>query len=260
MINQEQHRQLREDGFCIVENVLVGDELTRAQAALDEAVERMRRQDKSTYDDRLDPNASSIRVYNLPEHDPVFMHLLHQPVALDAVQAVLGPNILVSNFTANIALPGAGSMNIHSDQALVIPAPWNQPWAMNVVWCLDDIYADNGATRYLPGSHHFRTFEDVPADAATRMRAFEASAGSFIAMEGRLWHTSGANITKDKQRRQMFAYYSMDFIRPQINWEAILSPETKDSLDEDMRKLMGLGGSANTRIGGAITRRETAKK
>jgi ectoine hydroxylase-related dioxygenase (phytanoyl-CoA dioxygenase family) len=30
------------------------------------------------------------------------------------------------------------------------------------------------------------------------LKPFEASAGSFIAMEGRLWHTSGANVTADQ--------------------------------------------------------------
>jgi ectoine hydroxylase-related dioxygenase (phytanoyl-CoA dioxygenase family) len=86
------------------------------------------------------------------------------------------------------------------------------------------------------------------------MKAFEAPAGSFIAMEGRLWHTSGSNITKDRQRRQLFAYYSMDFIRPQVNWEACLSAETKVSLDDEARTLLGLGPFANTRIGGSLTR------
>lgn len=35
-------------------------------------------------------------------------------------------------------------------------------------------------------------------------------------MEGRLWHTSGGNITEDEDRALMFGYYTPDFIRPQL--------------------------------------------
>jgi fumagillin biosynthesis dioxygenase len=252
MITASIWQQLREEGFCIVPEVLNGETLAEGRAALDRAAEN------SSHDERLDPNDRNIRVYNLPAKDAVFVELLRHPIARAIVAEVLGPNFLVSNFTANIALPGSQSMRTHSDQALVIPAPWNEPWAINIIWCLDDVHAANGATLYAPGSHHYRSFEDVPADIDTRLRAFEAPAGSLIAMEGRLWHTSGANVTRDEQRRMMFAYYGMDFIRPQVNWEAVLPQRVKDGLDDDARRLLGLGGSANTRIGGALTRLQPA--
>jgi ectoine hydroxylase-related dioxygenase (phytanoyl-CoA dioxygenase family) len=254
MVAAELRGQLQAEGFCIVEGVLQGEKLARARNGLDAAVERNRAKGGIVHDGRLDPNAANIRVYNLPAVDPVFIELLREPQAIALAEEVLGPNLLVSNFTANIALPGSGSMRLHSDQALVIPAPWHAPWAMNVIWCLDDVRAENGATRYLPGSHRYTDFEELPADAEAKTVAFEAPAGSIIAMEGRLWHTSGANVTVAEQRRMMFAYYSTDFIRPQMNWEAILPPAVKDSLDGEGRALFGLGPAANTRIGGELTR------
>jgi ectoine hydroxylase-related dioxygenase (phytanoyl-CoA dioxygenase family) len=90
------------------------------------------------------------------------------------------------------------------------------------------------------------------------MVPFEAPAGSFIAMEGRLWHTSGANVTRDVQRRMLFAYYSVDFIRQQMNWEGVLPAEVKAGLDDDARTMLGLGPQGNTRIGGALTRLQRA--
>jgi fumagillin biosynthesis dioxygenase len=254
MTRQDSHEQLREEGFCVVPGVLSAKDLVRANQALDLAVEETRRMGIPTHTESLDPNAANVRVYNLPEFDPIFVDLLEEPRALALVESVLGPNILVSNFTANIALPGSGSMNLHSDQALVIPPPWNEPWAFNIIWCLDDVHEANGATRYLPGSHRYRTFADVPADAAAKTLPFEAPAGSIIAMEGRVWHTSGANATKDERRAMLFAYYSVDFIRQQVNWEATLSQKTKARLEPAARKLLGLGPAANTRIGGKLTR------
>src|ERR1700691_5592374 len=109
-------------------------------------------------------------------------------------------------------------MRLPTDQALVIPPPWNQPWAMNVIWCLYDLHERNGATRYLPSSHRCLRFEGVPAHANEQTVPFVAKVGSVIAMEGRLWHTSGANVTQNEERAIMFAYYTMNLIRPQINW------------------------------------------
>lgn len=247
------HQQLRDEGCCILRGVLSPQALHEARAALDGAVEGSRRRGIPTHTQMLDPNAANVRVYNLPEFSSVFVDLLRHPVALEMTASVLGPHFLVSNFTANIALPGSGSMNLHADQALVIPPPWNEPWALNVIWCLDDVHERNGATRYVPGSHRYRTFEDVPADARSNSRPFEAPAGSAIVMDGRVWHTSGANLTGDERRAMLFAYYSADFIRQQANWEVSLSPATKARFDEATRKLFGLG-SGNTRIGGELVR------
>lgn len=255
LIDESRRRQLRDEGFFVVPGVLRGAELETVRAALDAAVAETEARQGSAFDVRLDPNPSNKRVYNLPAASPVFVELLRHPAALAAARAVLGEAILVSNFTANVALPGSGSMNLHSDQALVVPPPWLHPWAMNVVWCLDDTDEENGATRYLPGSHRFTGFDEVPADAMERTVAFSAPAGSFIAMEGRLWHTSGRNVSRDRQRRAMFAYYATDFLRPQFNWNVGLPPAVQEGFDDELRALFGLGIAGNTRIGGALTRR-----
>ncbi|NNM88156.1 MAG: hypothetical protein HKL95_06520, partial [Phycisphaerae bacterium] len=140
-----------------------------------------------------------------------------------------------------------------SDQALVMPPPWPHIFAMNIIWCLDDVHEANGATRYLPGSHRYQSAEEVPADAIERTVEFEAPAGSFIAMEGRLWHTSGKNVTSNEHRRMMFAYYSSDFIRQQMNWAFTLPAEVQAGMDQKTRALFGLMPAGNTRIGAAMT-------
>jgi len=184
----------------------------------------------------------------------VFIELLRHPVAKALVEAVIGPQSIVSNFTANIALPGSGSMNVHSDQALVVPPPWLEPWAMNVIWCIDDVHEANGATRYVPGSQSYTRFEDVPENLIERSVAFSAPAGSIIAMDGRVWHTSGENVTANERRAMMFAYYTRDFIRPQVNWAVVLSDDTQRRLDEEERQMFGLGPMGNISIGGGLTR------
>jgi fumagillin biosynthesis dioxygenase len=240
-----------------VPDALTPGALRRARSALERGVQATREMLGSTHIASLDPNDANIRVNNLPAIDPVFIELLMHADAQAAVTACIGEHYIISNFTANIALPGSGSMNLHSDQALVIPPPWMHPWAMNVIWCLDDVCEANGATRYLPGSHRFRSFEDVPAGAVKSTLPFEAAAGSFIAMEGRLWHTSGKNITSDQQRRMLFAYYSTDFIRPQMNWALCLPSDVQSGMNARTRGLFGITAMGNTRMGAALTRLPT---
>lgn len=238
--------QLREEGWCVVPDVL---EPARTRHALDRlwaAVAETQRRGVSTFMPVLDPNASNVRVFFLMELDPVFRELIAHPLAVDIVQSLLGPDFLISNFTANIARPGSKSMALHSDQSLVVPEPWVQPWALNIIWCLTDVTFENGATLFIPGSHRWQTRADVPADAVRRLRPFEARAGSIIAMEGRLWHTSGANITADQDRALLFGYYTRPFLRQQVNWNAGLSAGTQASLDPQMRRWLGLDVTANT--------------
>jgi ectoine hydroxylase-related dioxygenase (phytanoyl-CoA dioxygenase family) len=158
---------------------------------------------------------------------------------------VLGDDILVSNFTANIAKPGSGSMALHSDQSLVVPEPWGAPWAVNIIWCLSDVYFENGATLYIPGSHRWKRKNEVPSNAVEMLKPFVAKAGSIIAMDARVWHTSGANITKDQDRALLFAFYSAPFLRQQVNWTAVFSKETRDSFSPTFRNLLGLDIMAN---------------
>jgi ectoine hydroxylase-related dioxygenase (phytanoyl-CoA dioxygenase family) len=193
----------------------------------------------------LDPNASNVRVFNLVDLDAVFAGLIAHPVAEAITADLLGPDFIVSNFTANIARPGSRSRVVHSDLAAVLPEPWVAPQTLNVIWCLTDVHGDNGATLHIPGSHRFTTMADVPEDPMAHMVPFEAPAGSIIVMEGRIWHTSGANVTEDEDRALLFGYYTQPFIRPQWNFTAALSPDVQASMTPLMRYRLGLDPTLN---------------
>ncbi|HEY1706990.1 MAG TPA: phytanoyl-CoA dioxygenase family protein [Rhizomicrobium sp.] len=238
--------QLKRDGWCVVPDVLPPAETRTALDRLWSCAAESERRGMPTFLPVLDPNASNVRVFFLLEFDALFRQLIRHPLAVDLVQSLLGETFLISNFTANIARPGSKSMGLRSDQSLVVPEPWVQPWALNIIWCLTDVTFENGATLFIPVSHRWTTRAEMPRDADTLLRPFEAKAGSIIAMDGRVWHTSGANITKDQDRALLFGYYTKPFLRPQVNWNAALSPETRASLDGRMREWLGLDISANT--------------
>ncbi len=249
----EKGRQFKEEGFFVVAEVLSKDELTRTRNALNRRIQITRQIRASAHLAVLDQNDANIRINVLPAIDQVFIELLMQRDTLKSVDALLGSYFLISNFFANKVLLDSGSVRLHADQALVMPPPWLHAFAMNVLWCLDDVHDANGATHYLPGSHRYQLLEEVPADAMAKTVAFKAFAGSFIAMDGWLRHTSGRNVTKREQRRMLFSYYSSDFIRQEINWNVYLPAEIQDGLGEKARELFGLTPHGSTRIAMEMT-------
>ena len=245
-------RQLLADGWCVVPDVLTPDESADALARLWAAAEAWQARGNDSHMPVLDPNAANVRVFDLLDLDPLFRDLIRRPVAMALVRALLGPDAMISNFTANIARPGSKSMSLHSDQALVVPEPWLAPWSINIIWCLTDARGDNGATLFIPGSQKVTRRDELGPDPGARLVPFEAKAGSIVAMDGRVWHTSGANITANEDRALLFGYYSRGFLRPQVNWNATLSAQTQGQLDREFRWLLGLDGAANFSLAGEL--------
>jgi ectoine hydroxylase-related dioxygenase (phytanoyl-CoA dioxygenase family) len=235
---------LAEHGWHIVHAVISREAAAEAVEKLWGIAEANAREGYSCYLPGIDPNASMVRILT-PLDDAIFRDLIRNPTALAMARAVVGEEIVVANCTANIARPGSRPMALHADLAFILPEPWIHPWSVNVIWCLTDVHRDNGATQYVPGSHRWRTHADVPADAADRLVSFEAEAGSIIVTDGRLWHTSGANVTPDEDRALLFGYYSAAFLRPMINWNVALDPGLQAKLSPDLRQLLGLNVMAN---------------
>ena len=170
----------------------------------------------------------SQRVWDLPSRDQIFCELAVHPVAMQLVEAVVEGPVRLSTFSANITSPGSGEMPLHADQG-TNPEPWGpRPQGLNFIWCLDDFADETGATRIVPGSHRLNrrsTMEDWELPTV----AVEAPAGSLIVMESRVWHKTGANTTKDRQRAAILGYYTMDCFMPNENWWLCLSPLVRSS-------------------------------
>lgn len=131
---KEYHDKLNTDGWCVVPDVLSPEKAKEALDRLWKAAEESRKRGTDTYLPHLDPNSSNVRVFYLMELDEIFRDLIAHPTAVSMVQSLLGEEFLVSNFTANIARPGSGSMGLHSDLSLQCPDPWVKPWGLNVIW------------------------------------------------------------------------------------------------------------------------------
>jgi ectoine hydroxylase-related dioxygenase (phytanoyl-CoA dioxygenase family) len=236
---------LKAEGWCVIPNVIDATKVKEVLQCLWDSVEESKKRGDDTFLPYLDPNESNIRVFYLLELHKIFRELIQHPTAIQMVKSVLGEKFLISNFTANIARPGSKSMGLHSDQSFVTPDPWLTVNALNTIWCLNDCYLENGATLYIPGSNKWERRSEIPTTADKMLKPFEAKAGSMIVMDGRVWHTSGANITKDQDRALLFGYYTAPYLRQQVNWTRKLSKEVQESLSPEMFEWLGLGITAN---------------
>jgi len=232
--------RFHDDGWAVLPDVLTADQITTARAELAAAARASEAAGMPVRLEALDPGGCNIRVYDLVAHSPCFADLAAHPMVLPYVRATIGDDVILSNFTANTALPGSRSMNPHNDQSTVMPEPWPEVFAMNAIWCLHDTDEGNGATRYLPGSHRFTSFAEVPDHATAAMMPFEATAGSVILMHGRMWHTSGENRSTDRERSLLFAFYTRAFLRPQTNWWRSIPADRHSELSPELRGLLAL--------------------
>ena len=131
------------------------------------------------------------RVWNLPNRHPVFCALAEHPAALALVKGTLGWPALLSNISANITGPGGGEMVLHADQ-LYMPQPWSGVQGINVLWCLDDFTDENGATRFVPGSH-----EHNRAPMADDQGADTVADRGACGLDGR---DGGSGLAQDRQQ------------------------------------------------------------
>lgn len=228
---------LRDHGVAILAGALDPAETADVRERLLRAAERSEARGFPTTNYEFDPDGQNVRVFMLFNLDPIFLDLIARPIARTFVHAAIGAEFSISNFSANILGPGAGSMVLHADQGYATE-PWPPaPLAVNVGWLLDDFTEEVGATRFVPGSHLLGHNPDP--DVHYETVSVDAPAGSLLVMDGRVWHQSGINRTADRHRAALFGYYIRNWIRPQVNWNVFLDPEVAASLDPEMLDLLG---------------------
>jgi ectoine hydroxylase-related dioxygenase (phytanoyl-CoA dioxygenase family) len=233
---------LERDGFVVVPDVLSEADVARVRSRLVE-VARFERAAGIDHDPKWEDGPQNQRVFGLLNKGAEFVELVEHPVALALTEYLLDPSFLLSSITANITGPDGYPMGLHYDQDYV-PQPWPPfPLVANIIWMLDDFTEDNGATRFIPGSHREDHADWSPEVMSQRDRetiAVGGSAGSLVCLDGRVLHQTGANTTSDQLRHGVIAYYCQPWIRQQENASLSILPEVWPTLSPRVRELVGL--------------------
>jgi hypothetical protein len=154
--------------------------------------------------------------------DDGFLELAINPKVLELVQALI-KNEFILNQQNGVINPPGGEYNQaawHRDlpyQHFVS----SRPLAISALYCVDDFTTQNGATLVAPASH---TQEERPSDSflKSNTKQITAPAGSFIMLDGMVFHSGGANKTSSR-RRAVNHVYSTAFIKQQIDIPSALT-------------------------------------
>jgi ectoine hydroxylase-related dioxygenase (phytanoyl-CoA dioxygenase family) len=194
-------RQLREIGFI----VMPGPDIAGGGEGLSNAYNRaVAIADPA--DVHVGKTRSSTRIDDFVNRGSEFDGIYIYPPLLAACRQIIGGPFKLSGMRARTLNPGALTERLHVDAK-------HQAEGWPLVGCIlmvDAFDAENGATRFVPGSH-LRPQEpsDVmsnPQDPHDEQVLACGAAGSLIVFNASIWHSHGANRT-DRPRRSIQAHF-----------------------------------------------------
>lgn len=195
---EQYERQLRSDGFCLVEEVVPAGACEQIRDRLIKVAQRCR---------VAKPAAKRISfVPGVINEDQSFAPYLADQRVLTLAERLLGPNFRVSFTSALINEPGKQRTNWHADwpfnqdNACHVPAPYpDRVMHLTALIMLSPFTEANGGTLLVPGSHRASSNPTDPGlgidptlPHPTEYRV-TGRAGSLLLFDSRLWHCPPAN-------------------------------------------------------------------
>lgn len=251
-ISDAQRKQLDDEGYFIVENVLSTPEIEAMRDAFEEI--HAAEAGQGGHEVHVEPGAR--RVSNIFNKTTAFDKCLAIPEVLAASAYMLGE---IKLHGANLRDPvkGYGQQDLHVDVPKKFDDDW---WVVNSMIMFDDMTLDNGPTRIVPGSHHWAPInvpivnigdweaEPLSPDNAARVPEdlaapypgeilVEAPAGSAIICNASMWH-SGTLKKSDAHRRMLHLTYTRRDLPQQLLQLDYLTPDLYDRMGPEQRYLM----------------------
>lgn len=198
-LSGETCRELDEAGFTVIAGPVPFESIAGLAAAYDAAV-------KSASPDDVSVGSSTTRVNDFVNRGSEFDGLYVHPPVLKACCRVLNEPFRLSTMHARTLRPKLPAQNLHVDYERD-----NRGWTMiGFIFMVDEFRTDNGATRFLPGSHLWPT---VPHELMANPKADYPGqvlacgpAGSMIVFNGSVWHGHTVNCSDEPRRSIQGAY------------------------------------------------------
>jgi ectoine hydroxylase-related dioxygenase (phytanoyl-CoA dioxygenase family) len=239
-MDEQQRKQLDEQGYLIFKNLLSPAEIETILARLEElwAVEG----DHAGEENYIESGVR--RLANLANKGEIFHNLYAHPQVLEVVEAVMSPEIRASMVNARDVPPYTGvrmSFHMDSDKGRVRDEKGYN--AATAIWMLDEFTVANGATAFVPGSHLLgKSPREVLADlnaSHPEEIVIEGQPGDVLVFNGHCWHAGRPNETDSHRRAVLVHYLRADVPRPE-NRRQHLDAEQAAALSPRERELLGL--------------------
>lgn len=223
---------LRTHGYAIVEDV-VDDATMDTLAAEVEPYARRSAAGRDHYDGRY-----TRRTGALVARCPTARRLIMHPTVLATVGEFLDhATTFQLHLTQVISIdPGESDQQLHRDQMAFdfFPFPVEYHVQCNTMWALTDFTAENGATRFRPGTSALSDAEAAEVDVIQA----EMPRGSVLFYDGKVLHAGGANLSNDT-RQGVNITYAVGWVRQEENQFLACPPDVARTLDDDLLRLMG---------------------
>jgi len=231
-LSKDAEFELRERGFVVLRGSISSERMERLDIAYTAAV-------TSATSDDVYIGSASTRVADFVNRGPEFDDLYIFPSLLEACGYVIGRPFKLSSFHSRTLRPHTPAGELHVD------VERNSPdWPLlSFILMIDEFRPDNGATRFLPGSHLWpgtpaNTISDVRADHAGQVLACGA-AGSLLIFNGSTWHGHTANTSSAPRRSLQGAFIPRDG-RAGTDFAHRMQPETRARLGPLARQVLAI--------------------
>lgn len=233
----EEARQLDERGYVILPDILKKEQCLQLGSFLDE-LEGQVAVEAELKSFQVEEGAT--RFANLIDQGPVMDIIWSHPRVLGCVWHVINREFKISSLNAREPKKGQGHQGLHADWGpRIITEPKNH--VVNCLWILDGMTKENGATRFIPGSHkiagrpsdYMKDTKDPHPDQISVV----APQGAVVIYNAHSWHSGSTNFN-GARRRVLHAFYTARENPQQQIQQKWLSEKTKTRLDPDRRWLL----------------------
>jgi hypothetical protein len=208
--------QLQQDGFIVIPGPAIPGGIDALSEAYDRAV--------ATADSADVRVASSTRVTDFVSRSPQFDGIYVFPPLLAACCLVIGQPFKLSGTRARTLEPGAPIESLHVD---VKPRADGWP-IVGFILMVDAFHAENGATRFVPGSHAQLRDPSESSIEQTGARKNEVlacgAAGSLLVFNGSVWHGHTANRSQ-RSRRSLQGHFIPRHAQSSVDHTKRMTPE-----------------------------------
>ncbi len=225
-------RELDEQGFTILKDMLAPRQIGEAIAALQESYEE---------EHASEHEPGTKRTHNLTARAEVFREIIQLPRLVACMEYLLGADYILSDMGARSPLPGMEAQDLHRDGGPFVPnPPYNVhsvlPTVAQSMIALSQFTAENGATRIVPGSHNknIDSFSVPPEDE----RRLICRPGTVVVFDGCLLH-GGAPNTTDEIRYAIQGFFCRSTIRPFCDHTRSTPPQIVEAATPLLRRLWG---------------------
>jgi hypothetical protein len=221
---------LEESGFVVLPGPFAVDQLGDVVNAYDAEV-------GAAVGDDIRVGSTSTRVVDFVNRGPIFDPLYVYPPLLAAAARTVGVTFKLSSLNARSLRPGSAVLDIHVDVERD-----STDWPLlGFIFMIDAFARDNGATRFIPGSHRWGT---SPRDARLTdytplLESACGPAGSLLVFNGSTWHGQGVN-SSNRPRRSLQGAFIPWGGRASTDFSGRMHAETRARLSSVARRVLSI--------------------